>query len=132
MANPYSEGKLMIGNINVIRDNLSDIILKLVVLLGYENVDPKQIPCELSKKLSEIICNIDNIEKLEIGQLKPILELLISKSKETLEYLNTVGVEEARLNAGLTEQKGGSRGNYKTIEKFLDKVILLEKKMRKF
>jgi hypothetical protein len=132
MANPYLQGKLMIGNINVIRENLSDIIMKLVVLLGYENVDPKEIPCNLSKKLSEIICNIDDLDKLEIGQLKPILELLISKSKETLEYLNTVGVEEARLNAGLTGQKGGSRGDYKTIEKFLDRVILLEKKMRKF
>jgi hypothetical protein len=135
MANPYSEGKLMIGNINIIKENLSDIIMKLIVLLGYENVDPKEIPCNLSKKLSEIICNIDDIDKIELGQLKPVLELLINKSKETLDYLNTVGVEEARLNAGLksiSEQKGGTRENYKTIEKFLDKVILLEKKMRKF
>jgi len=135
MANPYSEGKLMIGNINVIRDNLSDIIMKLVVLLGYNNINPKAIPCELTKKLSEIVCNIDDIDKLDIGQLKPILELIITKSKETLEYLNTIGVDEARLNAGLkpvSDQKGGSRGSYITIEKFLDRVILLEKKMKKF
>jgi len=134
MANPYSEGKLMIGNINVIKENLSDIIMKLIVLLGYENIDPKQLPCNLSKKLSEIVCNIDDIDKLEIGQLKPLLELLINKSKETLEYLNTIGVEEARLNAGLQpiEQKGGKRKDKQIVEKFLDRVIKFDRKLRKF
>lgn len=134
MANPYSEGKLMIGNINVIKENLSDIIMKLIVLLGYDNIDPKQLPCNLSKKLSEIVCNIDDIDKLEIGQLKPLLELLINKSKETLEYLNSVGVEEARLNAGLqpVEQKGGKRKDKQIVEKFLNRVIKFDRKLRKF
>jgi hypothetical protein len=134
MANPYSEGKLMIGNINVIKENLSDIIMKLIVLLGYENIDPKQLPCNLSKKLSDIVCNIDDIDKLEIGQLKPLLELLINKSKETLEYLNTIGVEEARLNAGLQpiEQKGGKRKDKQIVEKFLDRVIKFDRKLKKF
>jgi hypothetical protein len=134
MANPYSEGKLMIGNINVIRENLSDIIMKLIVLLGYENIDPKEIPCNLSKKLSEIVCNIDDIDKLEIGQLKPLLELLINKSKETLEYLNTIGIDEARLNAGLElpmKQKGGKRKDNKIIEKFLKSVIKFDRKLQK-
>lgn len=134
MANPYSEGRLMIGNINLIKDNLSDILMKLIVLLGYDKIDPKQLPCNLSKKLSDIICNIDDINKLEIGQLKPLLELLINKSKETLEYLNTIGVEEARFNAGLQqpfEQKGGKRKNTKILEKFLESVINFDRKLRK-
>jgi hypothetical protein len=134
MANPYSEGKLMIGNINIIRENLSDIIMKIIVLLGYDNINPKELPCNLSKKLSEIVCNIDNIDKLDIGQLKPLLELLINKSKETLEYLNSVGVEEARLNSGLQqpfEQKGGKRKDYKTIEKFLESVMNFDRKLKK-
>lgn len=130
MANPYSEGRLMVGNINVIRENLGDIISKLIVLIGYDNINAKEIPCELTKKLSDIVCNIDDINKLNLGELKPILEIVIQKSQDILQYINTIGIEEARLNAGLS-QKGGRRGR-KGIEKFLRSVINLEKRLNRF